>query len=77
MVQNFRVMPPDTSQGIFTVYCDLSHSSENVYNFTYLRTCLLCEILHRPFSINLIAKTVAVYKYAYRTVVLFCNTTGS
>ena len=26
---------------------------------------------------NLIAKNVAVYKYAYRTVVLFCNTTGS
>ena len=27
--------------------------------------------------LNLIAKTVAVYKYAYRSVVLFCNTTGS
>ena len=26
---------------------------------------------------NVIAKAVAVYRYAYQTVVLFCNTTGS
>ena len=35
------------------------------------------RILLCYYNTNLIAKTVAVYKYAYRTVVLFCNTTGS
>ena len=35
------------------------------------------NILALRTTFNLIAKTVAVYKYAYRSVVLFCNTTGS
>ena len=35
------------------------------------------ESTPRGKQANLIAKTVAVYKYAYRSVVLFCNTTGS
>ena len=39
-----------------------------------------CGVFHsctRVYFLNLIAKTVAVYKYAYRSVILFCNTTGS
>ena len=41
------------------------------------RITFFASLLAPKNSINLIAKTVAVYKYAYRTVVLFCNTTGS
>ena len=40
-------------------------------------TQLLHAHVQSYFKTNLIAKTVAVYKYAYRSVVLFCNTTGS
>ena len=46
-----------------------------VYPLTYV--CTVKCTTQAISIINLMAKTVAVYKYAYRTVVLFCNTTGS